>query len=128
MRPSAKRRGDEELSVATATRRSSIIRRIQPKPDSGQKQDSESELPWRLVQLQSLIKLFPNLIIAVDVTDVAMMMRISESTVWAMCDETNRAFDSNFPKPKKHRVLRRTVWRLDAVQTYMRDWFDGGNS
>lgn len=82
------------------------------------------ELPWRLIQLQPLLQLLPGVIIAIDVNDVAAMMKVSVSAVWAMCDPSSRSYDSKFPKPTKHRVLRRTLWRFDAVQAYMRELFN----
>lgn len=78
----------------------------------------------RLVPLKVLRDLLPNLLIAIDVEVVAAMTGLSVSAVWAKCNRDKPAtFDPDFPQPRKHKSLRRTVWSLTEVQGYLRELF-----
>lgn len=56
---------------------------------------------------------------AISDETVAEMMGISPSAVWELCKPTSSAYDDKFPKPKRYRTLRRTVWNRNRVQAYL---------
>ena len=75
--------------------------------------------------LRMLRELQPDLIIAVSVETVAVITGLSESTVWAKCDRRNIAdFEEAFPRYRRYRGVRRTVWNLNEVQAYLRKMFE----
>lgn len=55
--------------------------------------------------------------------EVAGIVGISRSAVWALCTPGSATYDERFPKPRKCRTLRRTVWNSNELQQYLEDLF-----
>jgi predicted DNA-binding transcriptional regulator AlpA len=80
-------------------------------------------LDARSLALDEILHLFTSLDAALTVKQVAQFTTISESLIWAKCDESNPNYDPRFPQPASLPNTKRTVWSLRAVQAYLRDVF-----
>ena len=89
-----------------------------PSQDADLEVSREHILDARFASLSVLKELIPNLIIAIPVETVAALTGLAVSTVWSKA-----AQDPNFPQPKQHEGLKRTVWNLTDVQQYLADLF-----
>lgn len=74
----------------------------------------------RFASLEFLKSLLPDLIIAIPIETVCALTALSESTVWGKCDVDNeRTYDPKFPQPRRYDGLKRTVWNLQEVQSFL---------
>lgn len=85
---------------------------------------TEDQLAVPLTQLlQQVLAVMRPPARAISDETVAEMMGISTSAVWALCTPGTPTYDESFPKPKRYRTLRRTVWNRGRVQAYLDDLF-----
>lgn len=73
--------------------------------------------------IQELIALLSPEPRAIADEQVAEILDISTSAVWALCTPGSPSYDESFPKPKRYKTLRRTVWNRGSVLRYLERHF-----
>ena len=54
--------------------------------DEPQDPEPEPALAWQICELSDLLKVVPDLVVAVDVKTVAVLVGLSVSAIWAKCN------------------------------------------